>query len=216
MPIVGIPALIIKHWDAIKEFFINLWNDPKATIMGFIDWIGGIVGPITAPFKAIGDVVGGAVSKIGGFFKGLVGGGKESGSQLNDAFAEGIQSNAAAPAASFGNSIQGIGRQMPHSDAQEGPLSELTSSGRALTDTFASGMDDSALEEKASLAFSAAMPDGDASLGFSPGEAPRQQGGGSQTIHIENLYLQADDCRTLFDFMRQIMQSVNRPEEVPV
>ncbi|GHT56843.1 hypothetical protein AGMMS50268_13290 [Spirochaetia bacterium] len=216
MPIIGIPALIIKHWDSIKEFFINLWNDPKATIMGFIDWLGGIVGPITAPFKAIGDVAGGAVSKIGGFFKGLVGGGKESGSQLNDAFAEGIQSNAAAPAASFGNSLQGIGRQMPHSDAQEGPLSELTSSGRALTDTFASGMDDSALEKKASLAFSAAMPDEDTSLGFAPGEAPRQQGGGSQTIHIENLYLQAEDCRTLFDFMRQIMQSVNRPEEAPV
>jgi TP901 family phage tail tape measure protein len=302
MPIVGIPALIIKHWDAIKEFFINLWNDPKATIMGFIDWLGGIVGPITAPFKAIGDVVGGAVSKIGGFFKGLVGGGKESGSQLNDAFAEGIQSNAAAPAASFGNSIQGIGRQMPHSDAQEGPLSELTSSGRALTDTFASGMDDSALEEKSSLVFSQAMPDvtqlpefgntltdtlgsgiGDISLernaslaytqstidtgslsdltaqgnsmtdtltsGISdisleknaslayaasmidtdlmPGisakdntldSSPRenQRQGGSQTVHIENLYLQADDCQSILDFVRMIMHSVNRPEEVPV
>jgi TP901 family phage tail tape measure protein len=216
MPIVGIPALIIKHWDAIKTFFLNLWNDPKAAITGFIDWIGGKVEAFIAPFKAVGDFVGGTFSKIGGFFKGLVGGGEESGKQLNDAFAGGIQSGASAPAEAFGGSLQGVARQMPHSDAPEGPLSELTSSGRALTDTFASGMDEAALREKASLAFSAAIPQGETALEFpSRGEAA-PQGAGSHTIHVQNLYLQADDCQSLLDFVRMVMQAVHRPEEAPV
>jgi phage-related protein len=215
MPIVGVPALIIKHWDEIKGFFISLWNDPKAAIQGFADWLGGKVEAITAPFRMIGDVVSGVVSKIGGFFKSIAGGGAESGAQLNDAFAKGIQSNADAPASSFGNSLQGVARQMPHSDAPEGPLSEITSSGRALTDTFASGMDEAALQDKAALVFSAAMPEGNAALEL-PGEKPGPQGSGSQTIHIQNLYLQAEDCQNLLDFVRMIMQAGSRPEEAAV
>jgi TP901 family phage tail tape measure protein len=210
MPIVGIPALIIKHWESIKTFFVNLWNDPKATIQGFIDWVGGKIGDLIAPFKVVGDVVGGVFNKVGGFFKGIVGGGRESGTALNDAFASGIQSNASAPGMAFGNSLQTVSRQMPHSDAQEGPLSQLTASGRALTDTFASGMDEDVLRDKANLVFSGAMP-----LDYS---IPERQGaqGGSQPIHIQNLYLQAEDCENLLDFVRMIMHSVNRPEELPV
>jgi TP901 family phage tail tape measure protein len=233
MPIVGIPALIIKHWDGIKQFFVNLWNDPKATITGFIDWVGGKVEAFTAPFKAIGNVVSGVFNGIGGFFKGIVGGGKESGTALNDAFASGIQSNASAPGAAFGTSLETVSRQLPHSDAQEGPLSTLTASGRALTDTFASGMDGSAIEqmsttvfsqilpddsefmEKTSLAFPAVMPQRDA-IQISTGGEGSQKSAGSQTITIQNLYLQAEECETLFDFLRMIMHLVNRPEGVPV
>jgi len=212
-PIIGIPALIIKHWDAIKEFFVNLWNNPKETIQGFIDWVGSKVEALIAPFKMVGDVVGGVFNKVGGFFKGLVGGGKESGAALNDAFASGIQSNAAAPGAAFGNSLQPVARQMPHSDAQEGPLSLLSSSGRALTETFASGMDESDLREKADVVFSAAMPRGE-TVEFPSGEGSSKSAG-SQTIHIQNLYLQADECQSLLDFVRMIMHSVNSPEEAP-
>jgi len=214
MPVVGIPALIIKHWDAIKQFFVDLWNDPKAAIMGFIDWVSSKVEALVAPFKAVGDVVGGVFNKVSGFFKGLVGGGKESGAALNDAFASGIRSNAAAPGAAFGTSLQTVSRKMPHSDAQEGPLSTLTASGRALTETFASGMDESDLREKADLVFSAAMPQGEA-LEF-PAGGKSAKSAGSQTINIQNLYLQAEDCESLLDFVRMIMHSVNSPQEVPV
>ena len=212
MPIVGIPALIIKHWDAIKQFFVNLWNDPKATIMGFIDWLGSKVEAFTAPFKAIGNVVSGVFDKVGGFFKGIVGGGKDSGAALTNAFATGISSNASAPGAAFGTSIQTVSRQMPHSDAPEGPLSTLTASGRALTETFASGMDENDLREKASVVFSAAAPQGD-SLEF-PSAGGATVSAGSQTINIQNLYVQAEECETLFDFIRMIKHSVNHPQEV--
>jgi len=304
MPIVGIPALIIKHWAAIKEFFSGLWEGVKgiagkawegikgiasgawdgiksvwegvanffsglwekikSIFQGFIDWIGSKIEAFTAPFKAIGDVVGGMVNKIGGFFKGVIGGGKESGTALNDAFASGIQSNASAPGTAFGMSLQTVSRQMPHSDAQEGPLSALTDSGRALTETFASGMDGSAIEQKATTVFSQILPEssqsaltdtftggiGDiaqgnafneplassinemdlrekAPLAFTATAMPKRDaieihsGGesspksaGSQSIHIQNLYLQAEDCESLLDFVRMVMHSVNRPEEV--
>ena len=217
----GISGIASGAWDGIKgvwegglNFFSGLWEKIKSIFQGFIDWIGGKVEVFTAPFKAIGDVVGGVFDKVGGFFKGIVGGGKESGAALNNAFASGIQSNAAAPGAAFGTSLQTVSRQMPHSDAQEGPLSTLTASGRALTETFASGMDESDLREKADLVFSAAMPQGEA-LEFPAGERTAN-GNGSQTIHIQNLYLQADECENLFDFVRMIMHSVNNPQEVPV
>jgi TP901 family phage tail tape measure protein len=259
MPIVGIPTLIIKHWDAIKQFFVNLWNDPKAAIEGFIDWIGGKVADFIAPFKAVGDVVGGVFNKVGGFFKGLVGGGQESGTALNDAFAGGIQSNASAPGTAFNNSLQGIGRQMPHSDAREGPLSTLTDSGRAMTETFASGMDGSVIEQKSTTIFSQILPDtssiGDIALernafltytassaeliakekdltepleyrmAIMPrsdklelpegGDGSPSNGAGQLNINIQNMYFQAEDCETLFDVIRMIIHSANRPQEYP-
>ena len=211
MPIVGIPALIIKHWDSIKDFFGNLWGNIKSVFQGFIDWLSGKVEAFTAPFKAIGDVVGGVFSKVGGFFKGIFGGGKESGAALNDAFASGIQSNASVTGEAFSSSLQTVSRQLPHSDAEEGPLSRLTASGRALTDTFASGMDESALREKAGAVFSTAMPHGE---GIEISSA-RNNNAGSQTIHIQNLYVQAEECQSLFDFIKVIMHSVNQPQEVP-
>jgi TP901 family phage tail tape measure protein len=261
MPIVGIPALIIKHWDAIKDFFGGLWENIKSVFQGFIDWISGKVEAFTAPFKAIGDVVGGVFNKVGGFFTNLVGGGKQAGSDLNDAFATGIQSNATVPGEVFTTTVQTVSRQLPHSDAPEGPLSTLTASGRALTDTFASGMDASVLKQKSSLVFSQALPDVDFgagtftsgigdiatnalsnSLAFRMDEADLRekalfafpnvmphgdatefpsnelsaQGSGTQTINIQNMTLQAEDCETIFDFMRMIMHSVHRPEEAPV
>jgi hypothetical protein len=103
---------------------------------------------------------------------------------------------------------------MPHSDADEGPLSRLSESGRALTDTFAAGMDPSTLEQRATLAFQAAAPGGE--ISGAANEAAAGASIGSQTFHIENLYLQAEDCRTLLDFLRQIQHAVYRPEEVPV
>jgi hypothetical protein len=71
-------------------------------------------------------------------------------------------------------------------------------------------MDEAALREKANDVFSSAIPP----LDFPIQERQGSQGG-TQTIHIQNLYLQADDCMNLFDFVRMIMGSVARPEEVP-
>lgn len=208
LPFIGIPALVIKHWDGIKTFFVELWGNVKTSFTNFLSWIGGAVEAFIAPFKKI-------AGGISDFFGKLFGEAKDSGAKLTDTFAQGIQGNAGAPSAAFGSSLQGIGSQMPHSDADEGPLSRLSESGRALTDTFAAGMDPATLEQRATLAFQAAAPGGEISLGAANAEAAGAATG-PQTFHIENLYLQADDCRTLLDFLRQIQHAVYRPKEVPV
>jgi TP901 family phage tail tape measure protein len=314
-PIIGIPALIIKHWEGIKTFFAALFTTIKAAIQSFVDWLGGIVQAITAPFAAIGDTASGVFSKIGGFFKGLGGGGAESGKALPAAFAQGIRSNAAAPVEAFTVSLEGVGQQLPHSDARKGPLSRLTASGRALTETFASGMDGTALTKKTSTVFQEALPEipGTASaLPASPltqaeqppsvftevlpeltrtatasltrgviqnaepvsvfaqtvpnltrtaaaslnaaadlpisardtpeadplrrqaalafqtppaeketiretftREAPDARGGPS-SVSVQNMYLQAEDCQTIFDFVRMIQQAAHNPAGAPV
>ncbi len=208
MPFIGIPALVIKHWDGIKTFFVELWGSVKTSFTNFLSWIGGAVEAFIAPFKKI-------AGGISDFFGKLFGEAKDSGAKLTDTFAQGIQGNAGAPSAAFGSSLQGIGSQMPHSDADEGPLSRLSESGRALTDTFAAGMDPATLEQRATLAFQAAAPGGEVSLGAANAEA---SGGaaGPQTFHIENLYLQAEDCRTLLDFVGQLMHAVHRPAEAAI
>jgi hypothetical protein len=76
-------------------------------------------------------------------------------------------------------------------------------------------MDEATLREKADVVFSAAMPP-EEPLEFPPGETSQAGNTGSQSIHIQNMYLQAEDCQTLLDFLQMIMHSVNRPEEVPV
>lgn len=40
MPLIGIPLIIIKHWDVIQDFFINLWGNIKEGFNSFISgWI---------------------------------------------------------------------------------------------------------------------------------------------------------------------------------
>jgi hypothetical protein len=128
---------------------------------------------------------------------------------MNTAFASGIQSSAMAPATAFTNSLNPVADMMPHSDAKSGPLSQLTASGQALTDTFAEGMGSSSLDSAAATLFSEALPTDTPSLDTSG--VNNKTEAGSPTIHIENLYLQANDCETLLDFTRMLMHAVYTP-----
>jgi TP901 family phage tail tape measure protein len=112
-----------------------------------------------------------------------------SGRALTDTFASGIQSNSGIAGEVFGEALQGIAVQLPHSDAPEGPLSTLSDSGRALTDAFASGM------EGGKPIFAAVPP-------------PSSEGGQNITINIQNQNLNAEECQTLFDFLRMMMHAV--------
>lgn len=44
--IAGLAFLIIKNWDTIKAFFINLWNTVKKAFESFTSWVAGVFGPI--------------------------------------------------------------------------------------------------------------------------------------------------------------------------
>ena len=166
-----------------------------------------------APFQAISNVAESVFPSVGGLFKSNVIS-PIMNSPVGGAVSKAANISNAAPETAFNTSLQTVSRQLFSLDTQEGPLSTIISSGRALTDTFTSGMDETALREKANLVFSAAMPQGE-TIEFPANEVPAREAG-SQTVHIQNLYLQADECQNIFDFVRMIMHSVNRPQEAVV
>lgn len=64
-----------------------------------------------------------------------------AGAGFIDAFSQGVVDGGSAALEAVKSVLERIGNFLPHSDADEGPLSTLTASGRALITTFASGME---------------------------------------------------------------------------
>lgn len=116
LPFIGIPLLIVSHWDSIKAYFSNLWNGVKE-IFG-----NGIQGAK--------DVITGALTWF-----------KESGSKIISTFTEGIKSVISAPVDAVKSGLSKIRDLLPFSDAHEGPLSDLTLSGRRVFETIGTGME---------------------------------------------------------------------------
>ena len=63
LPLITVPALVIKHWEPLKEFFTNLWDSIKKA---FDVTIGAIVGTM----KEIVVMAGKANTILGGAFTG--------------------------------------------------------------------------------------------------------------------------------------------------
>lgn len=77
-------------------------------------------------------------------------------------------------------------------------------------------VDMSATTEQAAVPVQTTMPEKRVSLeALSRGETPPPPLP-AQSISIQNLYIQAEDCKTVFDFVRMIMQAVHTPQEVSV
>ncbi|PKM72852.1 MAG: hypothetical protein CVU91_07440 [Firmicutes bacterium HGW-Firmicutes-16] len=63
-PIIGIPLLIIKHWDSIKAFFAGVWESIKSVFSAVGSWFGGV---FTGAWEGIKT----AFSAVGSFFSGI-------------------------------------------------------------------------------------------------------------------------------------------------
>ena len=98
-------------WETIKTTFTNVLANVKAIFTGWLDWLTGL-----------GDIF------------------LQAGSGLIDAFWAGIQAAWSRLEDGFTGLLEGLRDLLPFSDAAEGPLSELTRSGRSLLPTFASGI----------------------------------------------------------------------------
>ena len=98
------------------------------------------------------------------------------------AFANGIKAAIGNALAAVRSAASKLRSYMPGSDAEKGPLSDITASGAALMDTFAKGME-SGTDLNASFG------------GLAPAIAPQATGGaasgtnGSMTININNVEL---------------------------
>ncbi len=131
--------------------------------------IGTAAGWVVEKFTLVPDAVAGAAERISNVFSTLVDGIKwvfmnltptgwiiqgitklmgyldgidltAAGAKLMETFTGGIKSALSAPVDMVKSALTKIGRFIPHSDAQEGPLSALTASGAAIMSTMAAGV----------------------------------------------------------------------------
>ena len=116
MPFIGIPLLIITHWDSIVGFFTDLWARIKE---GFVN----------------------GIEAIKNFFLSVPAFFRESGAKIIDTLVEGIKSAAMKPVEAVKGIFQKVRNLLPFSDAKEGPLSELTLSGHRTMSTIAEGIE---------------------------------------------------------------------------
>jgi hypothetical protein len=84
--------------------FTSIWEGIKGVVMGFVEWLSPVIDMIIAPFKAIGNVIGGIIGTVKGWFGETVEIGKTELAGMNenkmrDAAARPVQTSTPAPAA---------------------------------------------------------------------------------------------------------------------
>lgn len=115
----------------------------------------GVKGYYTAGFDLLNTLTGGklngikelwsqGLAKVRGVVDGAVGLFKQSGVKIMETFTEGIRSAVNKPVEAVKGALSRIRQMLPFSDAKEGPLSQLTLSGRRVFETIHTGMSQTA------------------------------------------------------------------------
>ena len=115
----------------------------------------GVKGYYTAGFDFLNTLTGGklngikelwsqGLAKVRGVVDGAVGLFKQSGVKIMEPFPEGIRSAVNKPVEAVKGALSRIRQMLPFSDAKEGPLSQLTLSGRRVFETIHTGMSQTA------------------------------------------------------------------------
>ena len=115
----------------------------------------GVKGCYTAGFDFLNTLTGGKLNgikelwsqgmeKVRGVVDGAVNLFKQSGAKIMETFTEGIRSAVNKPVEAVKGALSRIRQMLPFSDAKEGPLSQLTLSGRRVFETIHTGMSQTA------------------------------------------------------------------------
>ena len=115
----------------------------------------GVKGYFTAGFDFLNTLTGGRLNGIKTLWDGgmnkvknvvtdAIGWFRESGGKIMDTFTEGIKSAVSKPVEAVKGALSKIRQMLPFSDAKEGPLSQLTLSGRKVFETLDAGMSQTA------------------------------------------------------------------------
>jgi phage-related protein/uncharacterized membrane-anchored protein YhcB (DUF1043 family) len=127
---IGQWAVGIKNeFTGAVNWIQNTWNTLSALPGRFASWLGSIPG-----------IVSGAISSAVGAISGFFGTFSSAGRGLINAFADGISSAFGRVRDVVKGGLDAVRRLLPFSDAKEGPLSDLTLSGRRLMETIATGV----------------------------------------------------------------------------
>lgn len=130
--IVGIIALsaaliwLYNNWDMVSDFLTSVFTGSVEEAKNMISSLVGFLA------NTLGNMISTVFGKLGEF--------KESGKKLMSTFVEGIKSMAMKPYEAIKGALSKARKLLPFSDAKEGPLSELTLSGRRIFETINIGM----------------------------------------------------------------------------
>jgi TP901 family phage tail tape measure protein len=96
-------------WMEVSNVFTSIWEGIKGVVMGFVAWLSPVIDAILAPFKAIGNTIGGIIGAVKGWFGETVDIGKTelatmTENRMRDAAASPLET-AAAPAAQTAVSV---------------------------------------------------------------------------------------------------------------
>lgn len=136
--VAGAAYYVIKHWDAVKKFFVGMWNFTKAIFKVSLDCLIKIisnftpVGLIFSHWSAITDFFKNLWDNVKGIFLGYVAWtmnlGKtfwNAGVNIVKSIWEGIKSMADKPIEAIRNIVKGIRDHLPFSPAKVGPLRDI-------------------------------------------------------------------------------------------
>lgn len=137
--VLGIIALI-----AALVALVVYWDEVTAAVRRAVAWIGdaftSIVSGVKTALSAAYEWVVGIFNRIWEFITGLADLFYGAGSALLGAFWDGMKSIAGSVVDWFGSTLETLRSYLPFSDAERGPLADLTRSGQALMQTWAGGM----------------------------------------------------------------------------
>ena len=180
----------------------------KTVIGGLGDKLLFVLGPIGAVIYAfrnweqITGIVSGILNRVVGFITGMAGRFGSAGRGLMNAFVSGVAAGIRRAVAKVREGLAKIRRLMPDSDAKEGPLSDITSSGQALMSTFEKGINSSTA--RPAEAFAAKAPDVGAVGGAGAGAGNTSN---SSSISIGEVHLSKD-----YDF-EALMKDIDRHQQ---
>jgi TP901 family phage tail tape measure protein len=55
-------------WTWVSDLFTSIWEGMKGVVTGFVEWLSPVVDMIIAPFRAIGNTIGGIIGSVKGWF----------------------------------------------------------------------------------------------------------------------------------------------------
>lgn len=120
--LIGAGYLLVKNWGSVTEFFTGSFDRIKSAFMNF---------------TPLGWMIQG-IQKLWQFFQGFSL--FEFGERMIQTLVDGIKAMAAAPFKAVGAVLSKVRSLLPFSDAEVGPLSELTHNGGQIMATLAEGI----------------------------------------------------------------------------
>lgn len=223
-------------WQWISDLFFSVWENIKGVVMGFVAWLQPVIDIIIAPFRAIGNVIGGIINTVGGWFGDTVDNGKTELAKINEskAAAQPVLTAAAPTTSTVAAAvappvISGAGAIAPPGAAGKSaiPIAAPMQTGAPAIVSGIQGMDSPAISRAASSAwggvegdsasFADAVPRIAETMGVARTESALQkQSAKAPTITIQNLTVNADDIQSAFDFIKVLMNAANVPQEAAV